>query len=127
MPSSTLRPLLGSATPKVVVLTGDIVTGTSGALSSQVCEGFTVGARSAAGRYPITLKQPYRKLRGAEACVKITGTSAFTAAKSTGEMFVRDWNAAAGTFSVQLVRTDTLADADVPNSATVGFTFTMVL
>lgn len=127
MPSSTLRPILGSATPKVVLLTGDIVLGSSGALSSQACDGFLVGTRSAAGRYPVTLRQKYRKLRGVRATVKISGTSAYTAAKSTGECIVRNWDAAAGTFTLQLVRTDTLADADAADNATVGLTIELVL
>lgn len=110
-------------TPRLIKLTGRVTLGATGALSAtvaQTCKGFTIGARSAAGRYPITFNTKLKEIHQVNVTVQITGTAAFTAAKSCGAAVIRDFNAAAGTGTLQLLRTDTLADADAPDSAVLG-------
>lgn len=121
MASNTTRPMEGTQTPRLIVLTGRFVTGVNGALSgTQTCKGFTIGARSAAGRYPITFQVKLKELHLTKAAVQIAGTAAYAALKSTGECIIRDFNGAAGTATLQFLRSDTFADADVQDNAAVG-------
>jgi len=122
MASNTTRPLEGTQTVRLLKLTGRVTLGASGALSAtvpQTCKGFTIGARSAAGRYPIAFGTKLKELHACNVTVQITGTAAFAAGKSPGIAIIRDFNAAAGTATLQLLSV-ALADADAPDSAVLG-------
>lgn len=103
-------------------LTGVVQLAATGAVNKQTCRGFTVGARSAAGRYPVRMTRKLQSLCDLRVVVQIAGSAAFTAGRSTGEVIARDFDAVLGTFNLQLLRTDTLADADAPDNAVLGIT-----
>lgn len=103
-------------------LTGVVQLGVAGVLKSQVCSGFSLGARSAAGRYPVRMSRKLQSICDLRVVVLITGSAAFSAGRSSGEAVARDFDPVTGTFNLQLLRTDTLADADAPDNAVLGIT-----
>lgn len=105
-----------------------VVLGAGGAIASQdaPADSGVVATKTATktGRYTLQLPSKYRRLLWVNAAVIGTDDAAYTTAKGLNS-FVRDndvdGGAADGTVEVQFNRTDTAADAEVIDSATLLF------
>jgi len=118
----------GSPQKGLVNLLGFFTTTTTGTLSTVSTAftpvkqaGFTltkVGAT--AGRYLLTLQDKYVALLSVAAMASITGGAAFPVANGV-TAFVRDAAVSAATpvLTIQFARTDTGADAEVPDGAII--------
>lgn len=105
----------------VVELYGQVTFGSSGAISSQACQGFSVAQTAAeTGRYTVTLEDSYNSFKGCQVTLEAAADAALTTADGNWAVVrnVSVGTSGGGTFDVQLVRTDTGADAD-PTSGTV--------
>lgn len=80
MPHGDLAEVQSPHNERLYMLTGVITTTTSGTIGSQDCVGFTA-ARTAAGRYVITLTQAGLKLMYGHAAIEGHATAAAAAAK----------------------------------------------
>lgn len=113
----------------LVTLAGKHTTTTTGALSTTASAfsplkqaGYTLSKVPAtAGRYLVTLQDKYLDLFRVVPTVSITGGAAYPIANGL-EMVVRDpaVSAAVPVFTIQFRRTDTGADAEVPDGAIIG-------
>lgn len=104
----------------IVELYGKLTFGSSGAISAQSCKGFSVAiVDSTAGRYTVTLEDKYPEFKGCDVTLQGPDSSALTTADGNQHV-VRAVNMANKTFLLQLVRTDTGADAD-PTSGTIAY------
>jgi hypothetical protein len=120
-------PEKGSIRRGVVHLYGRVTTSTSGTISTQTGAkkaGFTVAKTgSEAGRYTVTLLNPdgtaayYQELLACDVTLIGATDAAYTTAKGINKMLRNDAVSTAGTFDIQLQRTDTAADAEVEDSA----------
>jgi hypothetical protein len=124
-----LYPVAGSLSRELVVLSGKVVLGASGAVSSTDCDGFSVSKTGGeTGRYTVQLgvssSQPdlYAKLRGASVSIVGPDDAAMTDAKGLGYVLRDDDVATDGTFEVQFINPETAADAEVQDSASFFIT-----
>lgn len=109
----------------VVKLYATIVTSTSGAISSTSAKGLSVSkVGSEAGRYRITLEDSYVALLAAQAIVTGAADTAYTTAKGSVAI-LRNVDVANKTLDIQLVRSDTTADAEVEDAATIHVEITL--
>lgn len=109
-------PVRGSLNREMVLLFGNVVTSTNGAIASQVCKGFTV-ARTGTGVYTITLDDTYAAL--------LHGLSSARGSVTAGKGQISNVtavNLATKTITVTFYRPDTQAAADVTDGNTVVFT-----
>lgn len=109
--------LIGSLTPGLVTLTGVVKLGAAGAISSQVCGGFSV-AHGGTGLYNITFDDSYNRLESI--VVTLVDTTPATTKASLFLPTVASANSLdTGTkaLAVQGFRVDTMAAA-VPNDTT---------
>jgi hypothetical protein len=121
MASHLFQQFQGSLEKGVVKLFGTIVTSTSGAIaSSDMLGGSIAKVGSEAGRYRITLSGSYQRLLGASVMVSGAADAAYTTAKGV-QAIVRNIAVSAATpvLDIQLVRTDTAADAEVEDGASI--------
>jgi hypothetical protein len=105
----------------VVKLYATIVTSTSGAVASVDCMGASIAKVSAeAGRYRVTLADAYQRLLACNAIVSGAADAAYTTANGV-QAIVRNVAVSAATpvLDIQFVRTDTGADAEVIDGATI--------
>lgn len=111
MANRMFYPLRGSLSREVVRLYGSVTIGTSGAIASQSCKGFSVAQTdSEDGRYTVTLDDPYNGFLGCN----LTIEAADDAAVPVVYAGVRNVDVSAGskTFDVQVTGIDTGAFAD---------------
>lgn len=106
----------------VVKLYASIVTSTSGTVSSSDAMGMTVAkVGSEAGRYRLSLQDSYQRLLACNVMVSGAADAAYTTAKGI-KAIVRNVavsSSSAPLLDVQLVRTDTGADAEVEDGASI--------
>ena len=117
----------GTLEKGVVKLFATIVTSTSGAISSTTATGLTVAKVAAeAGRYRVTLDDKYTRLLAAQAIVTGAADAAYTTAKGAYAI-VRNVAVSSATpvLDIQFVRTDTAADAEVEDGATIYVELTL--
>ncbi len=128
MAARMFSPLVGSLQKGVVFLFGTLILSTSGTIgtaNTRKKSGFTVAKTgSEAGRYTVTFDDVYQALLWYDG--KITGATdaAYTTAKGLG-VLVRNVNIAAKTLDIQFVRTDTGADAEIEDSASIYLAFAL--
>lgn len=112
----------------VVKLFATIVTSTSGTISSSDMLGGSVAkVGSEAGRYRITLSGSYQRLLSASVMVSGAADAAYTTAKGV-QAIVRNVdvsNASTPVLDIQLIRTDTAADAEVEDGASIFIELTL--
>lgn len=108
---------------KTVLLRNEIVIGASGAVTSQTAykDGGIVAAKAAqAGRYTLSINPGYGKIHRRGANLTIGDTAAATLADGN-EIVWRDNDigegAKDGTIEVQLLRSDTMADANATSGS----------
>lgn len=101
-------------------LYGHVVTGTSGVISSQDCDGFTiVKTASKTGRYTVNLAKKYLKLRQCNVTIQGQDDTAYTISRSL-DFFIRqvDVNKDIPLFYIQFVYTrDPQVDRELENNA----------
>ena len=128
MASRMFQQFQGSLEKGVVKLFCTIVTSTSGAISSSDMLGGSVAkVGSEAGRYRISLADSYQRLLGASVMVSGAADAAYTTAKGI-QAIVRNVdvsNASVPLLDIQLVRTDTAADAEVEDGASIFIELTL--
>jgi hypothetical protein len=115
MSNRSFFPLRGSLNREIVKLYGTITTTTSGAIGSQTGKGFSA-ARTAAGRYVVTLQDAYTSLVSASVSVQGGATAAYTAGKGQN-LLLRSVTPTTKALTLQLTRPDTQADADPEDGA----------
>lgn len=118
----------GSLTRRLVSLVGSFTTSTSGtiATSSAPGEGIKSIARTAAGRYLVTLNDNYKGILSVDANVFVSGTGAYGAAKAVNGYIIRQASPTASggaTFSLQFVGGSN-ADTDIDDGASVTMIIT---
>lgn len=115
----------------VIQLSGQVNLGASGAVSSSDTPRFTVTKTATkVGRYDVQLKQPNGdnaiglQLTDVQ-CVVWTAAAdaAYTAAKASGFLIRNNTLSITGSFQIQLIRTDTFADAEAEDSAKLLISF----
>lgn len=117
-------------TRETVKLYGKAVIGASGAITSQVCDGFSLTLTdSEAGRYTVSLEDTYSDLLGCGVTVQEADDAAVTATEGL-IAFVRNVDVADATtpqFYVQFVGTDgNASDADVGSGHTIFLEITLL-
>lgn len=104
----------------IVKLFGVVTTGTSGAIDSSDCKGFTVVKTAAeAGRYTVTLNDNYFSLRNCTVTLVGSSDAAYTASKGIVP-FLRNVSVSnsSKTFDVQFsTAVASPADAEIENGA----------
>lgn len=111
----------------VVKLFATVVTSTSGAIASSDAMGMAVTkVGSEAGRYKLTLQDAYQRMLSCSVMVSGASDAAYTTAKGI-QAIVRNVAVSGATpaLEVQLVRTDTGADAEVEDGATIWIEVTL--
>jgi len=121
MADRQFRPMQGSLTNRVACLYGQVVLGSTGAISSQTSDGFSVAKTGGeVGRYTVTLNDVYNKLLGVSCNVVGATDAAYTTANGVFSGLLRNNAVAtAKTFDIQMQRTDTGADAEVEDNLTL--------
>ena len=117
----------GTLEKGVVKLYATITTTTSGTIGSTSAVGLSVAKVAAeAGRYRVTLDDKYTRLLAAQAIVTGAADAAYTTAKGAYAI-VRNVAVSAATpvLDIQFVRTDTAADAEVEDGATIYVELTL--
>lgn len=103
-------------------LYGKVVTGTSGAIVSQECDGFTlVKTASKTGRYTVNLSKKYLALRQCNVTIQGQDDTAYTISKSL-DFFIRqvDVNKDIPIFYIQFVYTrDPQIDRELEDNAQI--------
>ena len=104
---------------EVIKLYGKVVTGASGAISSQACKGFSVSKTgSEVGRYTVALEDKYNALLSSAVSVVGQDDSAYPIANGLSSLLRNvDVGAEAPSFDVQFVRMDTAADAELEDAS----------
>jgi hypothetical protein len=114
-----LFPLYGSPAPRVAVLGGTFTIGASGAVASQtgakLSGGTVTKTGSESGRYGVAFGRTFKRILSASAMYVGADDSAFPT--TTGTLCGARLLTSSG-FSVQAVRTDTMADSDPASGAT---------
>jgi hypothetical protein len=103
------------------ILCGKVVLGSSGAISSNNCEGFTIVKTSTkTGRYTLTLLKPYNSIDYLHASVELSADTAAVSAKGVVAA-CRNVSASGKTAQIQLTIVPTAiaagADAEAEDSA----------
>lgn len=127
MASRMFQQFQGTLEKGVIKLYATITTSTSGTISSTLATGLTVAkVGSEAGRYRITLDDKYTRLLSVHAIVSGAADTAYTTAKGLNAL-VRNVAVSAATpiFDLQMVRTDTGADAEVEDGAVIYVEITL--
>lgn len=128
MASRMFQQFQGSLEKGVVKLFATIVTSTSGTIaSSDMLGGSVAKVDSEAGRYRVSLADSYQRLLSASVMVSGAADAAYTTAKGI-QAIVRNVdvsNASAPILDIQLVRTDTAADAEVEDGASIFIELTL--
>jgi hypothetical protein len=127
MASHLFQQFQGSLEKGVVKLFCTVVTSTTGAIASSDMLGGTVAkVGGEAGRYRITLAGAYQRLLGASVIVSGAADAAYTSTAGV-QAIVRNVsiNDATPTLDVQLIRTDTAADAEVEDGASIFIELTL--
>lgn len=110
-------------------LYGSVVTGTSGAITSQSCKGFTVAKTAGeTGRYTVTLGEVWTDLLSCTAVIIGTADATYTSAKGLSMILRNDTVGVSGgkTFDIQFVDRQTApVDAEVENSAVIKITIVL--
>ncbi len=133
MASRIYFPVRGSLSREVVCLTGKVVCGAGGAISSTDCDGFAVTKTAAeTGRYTIQLgtsskQDVYAKFRGGVVSILGPDDAAMTDAKGLGWVWRDDDVASDGTIELQFINPETAADADLQDSASFYLTLFLKL
>jgi hypothetical protein len=120
-------PQRGTARRNEVEITGSILVGASGAVTSVVCEeapnitgsAGTAGSilkDAAAGRYNITFFRKFASIRMTGAMIKHSGTGAFT-----GAVYIQERPGLVANQSLQLQALATTVDTDVTSGYTIEF------
>lgn len=127
-------PLSGAIQRGLVVLGGKHTTTTTGTLSAvagqfstaRQCGYVLTKVGATAGRYLVTFQDKFMDVFEVVGTVFITGGAAFPVANGM-ECFVRDAavTAAIPVLTIQFKRTDTGADAEVPDGAIIGLKLLM--
>lgn len=115
-----MHPLKGSRTRKVGFLFGFVTTTAGGAIdatASANCVGFSV-TRTGAGVYRIVLEDKWVAIVDAYATAFV---AAYAAAKGGPVGRMKANSVANGTIDIEFLRSDTIAAADVPDTAVVNF------
>jgi hypothetical protein len=128
MASRNFQQFQGSLEKGVVKLYCSIVTSTSGTISSSDMLGGSVTKVAAeAGRYRIALSDSYQRLLAVSVMVEGASDTAYTTAKGIYAI-VRNVDvdsSSAPLLDIQLVRSDTAADAEVIDSANIFIEITL--
>lgn len=111
MANRVWQKLLGTLTPGLAVLTGVVKLGASGAIASQVCNGFSV-AHAGSGLYTFTLEDTYNRLDS----ISIVEATASPITLGAGYYLVKasntiDSSPPGKTFTVQTYNPSSLANA----------------
>jgi hypothetical protein len=117
-----------SLTRGTVTLYGSVTLGSSGAISSSVCNGFSIAkTASETGRYTVTLAQAYPALLGVACLIEGAIDAAYTTAKGQWNGLVRNVAVStARTFDIQMQRTDTGADAEIEDGLSFSIAITLM-
>lgn len=101
-----------------IKLYGYVQTGSSGAITSQDCRGFSIAKTgSETGRYTVTLEDSYVAFRNCSISVQGTADAAYTTAKGLGYL-IRGEDVANKVFYIQFVNAaQPQADAELEDSA----------
>lgn len=122
MPHGDLKEMEAPLPERLVTLTGEVILGTSGAITSQDCNGFSVALDGDdTGRYNVTLANKFTKLRYGHAVLELSADTAAVQAKGVVGV-LRNVSMTAGTLDIQFttVPTGAAAGADaVPENSAV--------
>lgn len=123
MANTSFQPFAGTKTNGAIALFGQFTTTTSGTVGTTTCDGFSVTKTATeTGRYTITLGSNYNKLLYVQAQIVGPDDTAMTDAKGT-QVVIRDIDVGTGandgTFEVQFFDSDSGADAELQDSASV--------
>ncbi len=127
MASRLYQQFQGTLEKGVVKLFATIVTSTSGAISTTTATGLTVAkVGSEAGRYRVTLDDKYTRLLSAQAIVVGAADAAYTSTAGVTTL-LRNVAVSAATpvLDIQFTRTDTGADSEVIDGATIYIELTL--
>ena len=124
--ATMLRAVKGTPTQGLVPLVFRVKTTTNGTIDTSVAHGAGIKSvtktGSKTGRYDVVLTDAYQALLAHHiGVISAQADAAMTAAKAIGG-FVRSAAPTAGTLTVQMARTDTFADAEVEDGATITVT-----
>lgn len=112
----------------VVKLFGQVVTSTSGTISSSSCKGFTIAKTATeAGRYTVTLSDSYYQLLSVHVNLVGASDAAYTDGKGMYMGLLRNVsvNDSTPTFDIQFNDPDTNVDAEVADSASFYIEITL--
>lgn len=127
MANRNFQQFQGTLEKGIVKLFATITTTTSGTIGSTTATGLTVAKVAAeAGRYRITLQDQYTRLLCVNAIVSGAADAAYTTAAGVNAI-VRNVavNAATPIFDLQLIRSDTSADAEPDSGAVIYVEITL--
>lgn len=112
----------------IVKLFGTVTLGSSGAIASSSCKGFSVAKTSAeTGRYTVTLSDTYTELYTVMVNITTSADTAYTSAKGLVALLRNvSVNDSTPTFDIQFVDADgSAADAEVEDSAVLRIEITL--
>lgn len=120
----------GSLTQGIVKLYGRVVLGATGAISTTTpaqADGFAIIKTAAeAGRYSVTLNDPYRAVVGVSCIIVGAADAAYTTANGLWNGLIRNKAVSTTrTFDIQFQRTDTGADAEIEDNLTFYIEITL--
>lgn len=102
----------GSLDREVIKLYGSVTFGSSGAVDSQDCLGFSVAKTATkTGRYTVTLEDQYNRFMGCHTTLVEAADAAITATEGFIHGYVRNVAMTSKTFDIQLVQVSA-ADAE---------------
>lgn len=126
MASRSFRQQQYTAEIGIVTLYGSFTTSTSGTISTSSCKGFSIAKTATkAGRYTVTLEDKYQGLRRCEVDVVGATDAAYTTAKGLTRFLRNVAVDSTKTMDIQFARTDTAADAELDDGATVYIAITL--
>jgi hypothetical protein len=128
MASHLFQQFSGSLERGVVKLFGTIVTSTSGTIASSDAMGMTITkVASKSGRYRLALAGPYQRVLGCSVMVTGAADTAYPAANGVSAILrnVAVSSGSAPALEIQLMRTDTGADAEVLDGSSIFVELTL--
>lgn len=113
MANRRFKQFQGSLESGLVKLFGKATFGSSGAVSSSTCQGFSIAKTgSETGRYTVTLNDKYSELKGCHVTLVGPADAALTDASGVISSIRNDAVSSSKTFDIQFSSNVNLADAD---------------